>query len=125
MKGAGMGTTKADLRSALLAGKKRVSRLVEISDGISIEVRQPTVGARSRIMAAAGVSAGSTDVTDLGALQAAAVVQCCFVPGGNDRIFEGADKAALLELPTNEWFDEVSGVALELMNTEPEKAGKL
>ena len=119
-----MAKTKAELRTALLSAKKRVSRLIELGDGFAVEVRQPTVGARSRIMRAAGVSAGSQDVSDLGALQVAAVVQCCYVPETNERIFEGADQDALMELPTNDWFDAVSAAALELMNVEPEAAGK-
>ena len=75
-------------------------------------------------MSAAGVSASSQDLNDLAAIQIAAVVHCSFVPGTNERIFDAADRGVLEELPTNQWFDEVSGVALELMNSEPEKAGK-
>jgi hypothetical protein len=112
------------LRSALLGKSKRISKTIEIAEGVEIEIRQPTVGARSRIMIAAGVSGASQDLNDLAAIQIAAVVHCSFVPGTNERIFDAADRGVLEELPTNQWFDEVSGVALELMNSEPEKAGK-
>lgn len=112
------------LRSALLGKPKRISKIIEIAEGVEIEIRQPTVGSRSRIMSAAGVSASSQDLNDLAAIQIAAVVHCSFVPGTNERIFDAADRGVLEELPTNQWFDEVSGVALELMNSEPEKAGK-
>jgi hypothetical protein len=112
------------LRSALLGKSKRISKTIEIAEGVEIEIRQPTVGARSRIMSAAGVSGASQDLNDLAAIQIAAVVHCSFVPGTNERIFDAADRGVLEELPTNQWFDEVSGVALELMNSEPEKAGK-
>jgi len=112
------------LRSALLGKPKRISKIIEIAEGVEIEIRQPTVGSRSRIMNAAGVSASSQDLNDLAAIQIAAVVNCSFVPGTSERIFDAADRGVLEELPTNQWFDEVAGVALDLMNSEPEKAGK-
>ena len=112
------------IRSKLLGGRKRASKIIEIDECLEVEVRQPTVGARSRIMKAAGMSAGSQDVSDLGALQIAAVVQCCFVPGTNERLFDATDSGALEELPTADWFDDVSSAALDLMNAEPEAAGK-
>jgi hypothetical protein len=113
------------LRASLLGKKKRASRMMDLGDGITVEIRQPTVGARSRIMQAAGVTAGSQEISDLAALQISAVVHCCFVPETSERIFEAADSDVLRELPTNEWFDDVSAAALDLMNAEPEKAGKL
>lgn len=112
------------LRASLLGKKTRASRLMDLGDGVEVEIRQPTVGARSRIMQAAGVSAGSQEISDLAALQISAVVHCCFVPGGSERIFDAADSDVLRELPTNEWFDDVSAAALDLMNAEPEKTGK-
>ncbi len=118
-------TGKRDaLRSKLLGGRKRARKLFQIEGGIEIEIRQPSIGARSKIMQAAGMSAGSQEVTDLGALQIAAVVQCCFVPGTNERLFDLSDSEALEELPTADWFDDVSSAALDLMNAEPEAVGK-
>ena len=116
--------TRDALRSKLLGGRKRATKLMEIKPGVEIEIRQPSVGARSKIMKAAGMSAGTQDVTDLGALQIAAVVNCCFVPGTNERLFDVSDSGALEELPTADWFDAVSAAALDLMNAEPEAAGK-
>ena len=112
------------LRSALLGGRKRDSKIVTIDDGIEIEVRQPTIKIRSRIMAQAGVSGENGAVTDIAAIQIAAVVFCAFVPGTNDRIFDAADRQALEEMPTNDCFDEVQSAAMSFMNNEPEAAGK-
>jgi hypothetical protein len=95
-----------------------------IDDGIEIEVRQPTIKIRSRIMAQAGISAEKGAMTDLAAIQIAAVVFCAFVPGTNERIFDAADRQALEEMPTNDWFDEVQSAAMSFMNNEPEAAGK-
>ena len=51
-----------DTRTALLNGYIRKNKLFTTEDGISIEVRQPTVGQRSRMLAAGGISAKDNDL---------------------------------------------------------------
>ena len=116
--------TKDSVRAALFRSKKRKSRLVTIEDGIDIEVREPTIGNRNRILKAAGISAQNQEVDDIGAMQLAAVVECCFMPGTDEKVFSWDDEAVIHNMPANSWFDELSTTAVELMNKDPQEAGK-
>ena len=113
--------TRDDTRTALLNGYVRKTRLYTTEDGVSIEVRQPTVGQRSRMLAAGGLDGKSAEVNDVGAMQVAAVIECCYMPGGK-RLFEWTDEEVIKQLPTTSWFDDVAGLAMELMSSEPAEA---
>jgi hypothetical protein len=120
------GTINRDeTRAGLLNGYLRKSQLFSTDDGITLEIKQPTVGQRSRMLKAGGITGGSTNESaDLGAMQIAAVIECCYLPGSSKRLFEWTDQAVLESLPTTSWFDEVATIAMNLMNAEPEAAGK-
>jgi len=107
-----------DTRTALLNGFVRKSKLFTTEDGISIEVRQPTVGQRSRMLAAGGISAKSTDLDDIGAMQIAAVIECSYHPGTGKHLFEWTDEEVIKNLPTSAWFDDVAALAMNMMGDE-------
>ena len=115
--------TRDSIRSKLLASKPRKTKIYTTEDGIDIEIRQPTVGQRGRMLKAAGISASQTDIKDIVAMQVAAIVECTYVPGG-ERLFDWNDEEVLAGLPTNSWFDEVANMAMETMNVEGPAAGK-
>lgn len=83
---------------------------------VVVEVRQPTVKDRSAITRAAKAQSGDADKVDTGVLIAEAVIKLSFVPGTDERYFEDADRAALLEQPAGGFVDQVGQVALKLMN---------
>jgi hypothetical protein len=114
--------TRDETRTALLNGYVRKTKTFTTDDGFSIEVRQPTVGQRSRMLKAGGLDGKSTDVNDIGAMQVAAVIECCYMPGTGKRLFEWTDEEVIQQLPTSSWFDEVAGMAMELMSAEPQEA---
>lgn len=116
--------TIEDTRTALLNGYVRKNKLFTTEDGISIEIKQPTVGQRNKMLAAGGLSGKSGDVSDLGAMQVAAVIECCYHPGTGKRLFEWTDEDVITALPTSSWFDKVAGIAMELMSDEPAEAAK-
>jgi hypothetical protein len=119
----GNGTiTRDETRTALLNGYVRKTRLYTTEDGFSIEVRQPTVGQRSRMLSAGGIDGKTTEVNDIGAMQVAAVIECCYMPGTGKHLFEWTDEEVIKQLPTSSWFDEVAGLAMELMSSEPSEA---
>jgi len=104
-----------DTRTALLNGYIRKNKLFTTEDGISIEVRQPTVGQRSRMLAAGGINAKSSDLDDIGAMQVAAVIECSYHPGTGKKIFEWTDEEVIKSLPTTSWFDDVAALAMNMM----------
>ena len=116
--------TRDDARAALLNGFIRKNRMFTTEEGITIEIKQPTVGQRSRMLKAGGLSATNSSVEDIGGMQIAAVIECCYHPGSGKRLFDWTDEEVIKSLPTSSWFDEVAGIAMELMNTEPSEAGK-
>lgn len=116
--------TLADTRTSLLNGYIRKTKLFTTEEGISIEVRQPTVGQRARMLKAGGITGQHGENHDLGAMQIAAVIECCYHPGSGKRLFEWTDQDVLEGLPTTSWFDDVATLAMNMMNQEPEEAGK-
>lgn len=118
------GVSLDDARTALLNGFVRKNKLFTTEDGITLEIRQPTVGQRSRMLKAGGLNASNANVSDIGAMQIAAVIECCYHPGSGKRLFQWTDEEVIQNLPTSSWFDEVAGLAMDLMNSEPAEAGK-
>ena len=115
--------TRDSIRSKLLATKPRKTKIYTTSDGVDIEIRQPTVGQRGRMLKAAGITATNTELKDIVAMQVAAIVECVYVPGG-EKLFDWNDEQVLADLPTSSWFDEVANLAMETMNVEGPAAGK-
>ena len=111
------------IRTATLGtGADRASTIMPIN-GQDVEVRQPTVGQRSRILTAAG--GGTTgEIKDFSKLQIAAIMHCCYVPNTEEHIFEKADEATLMNMPSGGWVDELAAEAVRLMNTEAEQDAK-
>ena len=113
-----------ETRTALLNGYIRKNKLFTTKEGISIEIRQPTVGQRSRMLAAGGMSTKNQDLDNIGGMQVAAVIECCYHPGSGKKIFEWTDEDVIKSLPTTSWFDEVATIAMEMMSDEPSEAAK-
>lgn len=114
--------TLADTRQALLNGYVRKTQMYTTDDGVSIEIRQPTVAQRARVMKAGADANGN--IENIADMQIAAVTEVCYHPGTGKRIFEATDHEVLSLLPTAIWFDKVAEIAMKLLNNEPAKAGK-
>ena len=116
-------TSREDTRTALLNGFIRKNEVFTTEDGILIEVQQPTVGQRGRMLKRGGLD-GTGAIDDFAGMQIAAVIECCYHPGSGKKIFEWTDEEVIENLPTSSWFDEVAGIAMDLMNAKPADAGK-
>lgn len=116
--------TIEETRTALLNGYVRKSKLFTTEDGIGIEIKQPTVGQRSRMLAAGGMTTKNQDLSDIGGMQVAAVIECCYHPGSGKKIFEWTDEDVIKSLPTTSWFDEVATIAMGMMSEEPSEAAE-
>jgi hypothetical protein len=86
------------LRSAIL-GERPTSSIVTLDNGMEIEVREGAVGS----------TLDAVSVTDLKKRMARMLIEACYVPGTNDKVFEETDFDALMQLPA-------SGTYTKLMN---------
>lgn len=106
------------------------SKLVEVAelgdDGapLVVEVREPTVKGHARILSEAGISGGDVGKLDHARMQVAAVLECAFVPGTNERVFDAVDREALLELPVGGWLSQLAQVAVTFLSPDEGAAAK-
>jgi len=84
-------TTRNELRTKLLSSHKAKSVLINVF-GAEVEIKQPTLAS---ILAAQTVEDEKTRSVDM-------IIEYAYVPGTNERVFEKADKAAILEWPFGE-----------------------
>jgi|SRR6056297_941726 len=129
----------SDLRNKIRSntlGKtsKFASKLMMIGD-VEVEIRQPSVGTRSILMKKsrdtksseinADVSAADVlDSIDYGKMQVLSVIYCTFVPNTDERVFDEQDYKALINQPAGGFVDDISAIAMEFMNAEPEAEAK-
>jgi len=130
----------SDLRNTIRSntiGKKSkfASKLVDVGED-KVEVRQPSVKTRSILMKKSrGVKSSKIEVgevsaedvlqsIDYGKMQVLAVIYCTFVPDTEERIFTESDYEALINQPAGGFVDDISTVAMDLMNTKPEEDAK-
>lgn len=117
---------RAALRAATVGAKKKFQKeLVTLKDvagpdgqAVVVEVRQPTVKKRSAIFSAAKALSGDPDKMDLGMLQVEAVLQLSHVPGTEELVFEEADRPNLLDQPAGSFVDDLTEVAMKLLNVD-------
>lgn len=116
--------SRDSIRAATLGRARQVkSRIIETED-TQVEVRQPSIKARSNIFRRAKVQSGDRDRMDMGELQITAVIECCFVPGTVERVFSEADRESLENAPAGSFVDELSSAVLELLNVDAEDLAK-
>jgi hypothetical protein len=110
------------IRAATLGrNQKSKTKLVNISktdDGqdIAVELRQPSVRARSAILKRS--KAHDRDRLDLAELQVTAIIECAYEPGTSNKVFGEADRETLAEMPAGSFVDELAAAALELLNVD-------
>lgn len=120
------------LRSATLGNVRAFrSTVVKVSlpsesgvEELEVEVREPSVETRARILKEAGVQSGDANRLDLAKLQVEAVVVSSFVPGTGERVFDDMDRAAMLALPPGGWLDELSSAAMRFLNLDEDDIKK-
>jgi len=80
--------SRADLRSRILGEKVR-KEIITLPNGDKVEVHEPSVSQMLRTVA----------IEDTRTRMLRMLVDSCFVPGTNEKVFEDADIDALGELP--------------------------
>lgn len=131
-----MSDLKDKIRSITIGKTSHFAKEIMEIDGVEIEVRQPSVKTRSILMKKSRDTSGSniegSDVSaedilqsiDYGKMQVLSVIYCTFVPGTNENIFDESDYKALINQPAGGFVDDISTVAMDLMNAKPEEDAK-
>lgn len=115
--------TRAEVRARTVGAYKQFRKqLVDLGNGVVVEVRQPTIKARAAIFRAAKAMSRSAETLELADLQVEAVLRCTFV--GDEPAFEDADRDSLLGQPPGGWFDTLSEAALEMLNVDQQDLKK-
>jgi len=107
-------TTKNDLRSLTVGGKKNFRKKVVEIDEAKFEVRQLSVGDRQKIYdkSSKGDKISSSDFLVW------SVIYCTFVPGTEEKVFDDADYESLMAQPSDSFVDKLGQAAGELLDTE-------
>lgn len=88
-------STRDQIRAKILA--EQVKRVTVTLDGMDIEVRQMTVGNML----------DSVSVEDRRQQMANYLIECCFVPGTDEHIFEAADLDVLMSMPAGGYYSRL------------------
>ena len=106
-----------DLRAVILdLGAQRVFEDI-VLEGATFRVLTPTIAQRSQIARDASLGEGATDFA---LLQVSSVIALVVNPETGKPLFKKADQNALLNLPAGSFFDDLSEVAIKLMNVQKE-----
>lgn len=123
-------TALLDTRNAFLAKPKPRSAIVEFG-GRKVEVRQPTLGERSRIIRDSQIMKGSADKdgdvevrTDSAEMQVLAIICCSYLPDSNTKIFSMADREELKSHFAGGGIDALAKAAIKLFNVKEGDAAK-
>lgn len=120
-------------RNAFLLKAKPRSVVVEFG-GEKIEVRQPTIGERARIIRESQTLKGTSTKdgdgaevelkTDSAELQALAIICCSYLPGTDQRVFSPADREELKAHYMGSAIEELANAAIKLFNVKESDAAK-
>lgn len=141
-----MSDIRKQIRSKTVGAKSEFKSKKEEVNGVEIEVRQPSVAARGKIMQrsrdnektqqiARGKSSKDKNAKDVdtqdilssldyGKMQVWAVIMCSYVPDTDERVFDESDFDSLYNRPSGGFIDRLSTIAMNLMNVEPEEDAK-
>ena len=105
-------STRNQVRSALLSKSEFRKEVVEYN-GIKVEIRQPSVKGRQKILRDATVD-GTIDSMEF---LTRSVIENTYMVGTDERVFEDADYDVLVNKPTGGFLDKFGEKCAELMNT--------
>lgn len=110
------------LRAATVgAVRARTGEIVDLN-GAQIEVRKPSVAERYEIIQNASKDNGKG--VDLRKMHATALINLCYIPGTDERVFEDADMASLTDTEAGGWSDVLFEVAQKFINVKSSTLAK-
>lgn len=108
------------IRAATLGAPRQFKNKIVDVCGVSVEVRQCTVGEREEMVKRARVETveggEKSFQTDLAQFRRQAVIACCYVPGTDEKVFTPEDADALAGDVTRGYYDTLADQAMELLN---------
>lgn len=131
------------IRSKTLGAEKNFASTTLEVHGEDVEVRQPTVAGKGRIIQKCKLSVddmpeqGESDEesneqiaqvmmqkVNMSEMKTWAAIYCTYVPGTDERVFDEVDFDALMKQPAGSWADDLGTEAMQLMNAKPEEDAK-
>jgi len=111
------GVSRDAIRTRILSGKNK-HRKTKIIDfmGEEVEVRQPTVKQVQELAKEARKE--DSDAVLL------SIIEYCYVPGTDVKVFEDADKDELLGLPVGDWLNNLNKAIEEMTGVDVRMAEK-
>lgn len=103
------------IRSEIFKNREGKKKLINIF-GQDIEVRQPRL---KDILSIQKKYDQGLDVAFVSTL-----IEYCYVPGTDDKVFEDTDRELILSLPTGEWVETFNQALEELTSIKVEEAEK-
>jgi hypothetical protein len=119
------------IRGLTVGRKKQFKReTVDLGDGVIVEVKQPSVKERSKLVQEAHeqgkLIAGKEQGFDPAVFQVLCIIQLTYEPGTDTRVYERADFDSMMENPTESegWLDKIGEVAMKMVNVKKEEVKK-
>ena len=111
------GVSRDSIRTRIFSGKNK-NRKTKIIDfmGEDVEVRQPTVRQVQELAKEARKE--DSDAILL------SIMEYCYVPGTEEKVFEIADKENLLNLPVGDWLNNLNQAIEEMTGIDVKVAEK-
>lgn len=108
-------TNRDSIRSQLFnsASKKRRSKKINMF-GTEVEVRQPSVGQVLELQ-------NSKDQKNT---LVRMLIEYCYVPGTNEKVFEEGDQDQIMSWPVDDWFQQFNDAVTELASINVQEAEK-
>ena len=109
--------SRDNIRSKIFSSRNKNRKTKEIDFmGEKVEVRQPTVRQVQEL--AKEAKKEDSDAVLL------SIMEYCYVPGTNDKVFEDADKDGLLDLPVGDWLNNLNKAIEEMTGVDVSMAEK-
>ncbi len=99
--------TRDALRERLMSAKKFKSEKIKLFDEY-VEIRQPSVG---QILDAQSFEDQKKALVNI-------LVNYCFVPGTEEKVFENTDEAGIMAWPVGQWFTDINEAITRLTNID-------
>lgn len=120
-----MASARDKLRSITIGRKIQFKTEIVVIDGEDFEVRAPSIRQRSRIIEAAGVTAGANKdevAAKINGLELSllAVIFLTYDPVSGQPVFEMTDKDSLAEMPAGSFVDTLALAAMRMLNIKNE-----
>jgi hypothetical protein len=120
-----MSDEREKIRAATVTGSSKVEGKLTFN-GISVDLRAPTIRERAAIARASkaeeGVGPHRVEITDMAKFQALMVIASTFVPGTMTKVYGPEDVDTMVNSQAGSWFDYLQREVMDLLN--PEKIAK-